>query len=118
MRWRTALLLSVLPLALALVLRIDARALAEESAIRSAWLAGELPGWDPHTALGVPLVGATATGPWYPPNALKVLLPPELAHPSLAFLALFLAGVGTWRRLGWRGAALAQLGGAALALLR
>ncbi len=58
-------------------------------------------GWihDERSGLGQPLLGNVIHGPFYPPNLLLLLLPPDLAAAPLAILSLFLAGAGLWALL-------------------
>jgi hypothetical protein len=117
------LCLSALALtALAQLLELPAR--PDEALLRASWLRGELPGWDPTQGLGRPLLGATHCGPWYPPNALALLLPLHAADALRLALAFGIAGIGTWlwqRARGERRALLeglaAQLAGLCLATL-
>lgn len=69
-------------------------ALTDEMHVRESVLRGELPSWDPLSGMGMPLAGATMIGVWYPPNALKILLPPDIAGGWLALLTLYIAGLG------------------------
>lgn len=92
-------MLLLVALALAAALRLVAGAWpvrADEALLRECWLRGELPGWDPAAGLGRPLCGATHAGPWYPLNALALVLPLELADAVRLVLALGLAGLGTY----------------------
>ena len=77
--------------------------LTDQYAMRDEVQRGSLPTWEPYLGLGMPLIGQSATGGFYPPNALALLIPPEKAAAILAVLALTLAGMGTWlflRRIG------------------
>jgi hypothetical protein len=109
--------------ALAQFLVLPAR--PDEALLRAGWLRGELPGWDPVPGLGRPLLGASHAGPWYPPNALALLVPLRMADALRLVAALWLAGIGTWlwhrARFGERAASLdafaAQFAGLLLAVL-
>ncbi|MBK7644118.1 MAG: hypothetical protein IPJ19_13905 [Planctomycetes bacterium] len=68
----------------------------DEALLRTGWLAGQMPGWDPSSELGRPLLTATRAGPWYPLNALILLVPLGLADVLRLFAAFSLAGIGTW----------------------
>lgn len=95
----------------------------DEALLRAGWLRGELPGWDPESGLGRPLLGATHAGPWYPPNALMLLVPLRIADALRLVLALWLLGWGTWcwhvarfgARVAWLDALAAQVAGLCLA---
>lgn len=85
-------------------------ALTDQLRLRERWLAGQPWGWDAHHGMGAPLFGNSMHGPLYPPNLLLLVAPPERAAGGLALLALFLAGLWTWRfleRLGIDGRAAA-----------
>jgi len=77
--------------------------LTDRIAIRARALAGELPLWEERLGLGLPLLGTTMAGPFYPPGLLRILLPPDLAAGWHALAALFLAGLGIWLLLERRG---------------
>lgn len=53
--------------------------------------AGEWPSWNPHQALGGPMLATAQVGALYPPNWLHALLPSDRAFVVLAFLHLVLA---------------------------
>ncbi len=97
----------------------------DEELLRAGWLRGELPGWDPTPGLGRPLLGATHAGPWYPPNALALLVPLKVADELRLLAALWLLGLGTWlwhearfgERVAWVDALAAQVAGVCLAAL-
>jgi len=77
--------------------------LTDQVAMREEALAGALPTWEPYLGLGMPLIGQSIAGGFYPPNALLFVLSPERAAAWLGALALLLAGMGTWlflRRIG------------------
>lgn len=114
----------------ALVLGLAAQFLAlparpDEALLSAGWLRGELPGWDPEPGLGRPLLGASLAGPWYPPNALALLVPLRIADALRLVLALALLGGGVWlwhvQRFGERAAQLdvlaAEVAGLILAAL-
>jgi hypothetical protein len=52
---------------------------------------GEWPLWNPHQALGGPMLATAQVGALYPPNWLHALLPSDRAFVVLAFLHLILA---------------------------
>lgn len=62
--------------------------------------AGELPLWNPHQALGDPLLATLQVGALYPPNWLHAALPADMVFVVLAFahlcLAGFAAGILAW----------------------
>ncbi len=92
-------MLLLVALALVAALRLFAGELpprTDEVLLRAGWLRGELPGWDPGEGLGRPLCGATHAGPWYPLNALALVLPLPAADAVRLALALGLAGVGAY----------------------
>lgn len=100
--------------------------LTDQIAMRGELLDGHSPGWEPLFGLGAPLFAGSIAGIAYPPNWLAVLVAPEQAAAPLAFVSLFLAGLGMWlflARLGLSlgprlvGAIACQLGGFAVANL-
>ncbi len=80
--------------------------LPEDVALREAWRAHSMPGWDPRSGLGMPL--AARTNAWYPPHVLAWILPPGVGAGLEALITLFMAGLGLWwllRTLGTTGIA-------------
>jgi hypothetical protein len=77
--------------------------LSDRLVVRERVLNADLPLWEERLGLGAPLLGGTLTGPLYPPGALRLILPPDLAASWHALLALFLAGLGMWLFLENRG---------------
>ncbi len=77
--------------------------LTDQLEIRERVWAGESLLWEPDQGLGLSLIGNTISGPFYPPNWLAVLLPPDRAAPFLAWFVLTWVALGLW-------ALLAQLG--------
>lgn len=78
-------------------------ALSDQLELRRRLSAGESWTWEEKWGFGAPLLGNTIHGPYYPPNALALLLPPDRAAGWLALASLFLAGLGTWLFLARRG---------------
>ena len=70
--------------------------LSDELAMRARLGRGEWPAWEPKFGMGAPLFAGSIAALAYPPNALRYLLPPDLAGGWCALLALFLAGLGMW----------------------
>ncbi|MSR63469.1 MAG: hypothetical protein EXS08_13590, partial [Planctomycetes bacterium] len=100
--------------------------LTDQLAARAELREGHLPTWEPLQTLGMPLFGGNVAALGYPLNWLAFLMPPEYAAAPLAFVALFLAGLGTWlflrrieldERAALVGALSVQLGGWGLANL-
>lgn len=100
--------------------------LTDELAIQAALRAGHLPLWNSKQGLGLPLLGGTLVGPFYPPNWIAYATDSVRAGPWLAALSLFLAGLGAWSFLERRGTSFGaaaigalglQIGGFALANL-
>lgn len=73
--------------------------LSDQREVRERVLAGESLLWEDDLSLGLPLLGNAIGGPFYPPNALALALPPDRAAAPLAILALLLAGAGLWALL-------------------
>ncbi|MCS7301151.1 MAG: YfhO family protein [Fimbriimonadales bacterium] len=71
--------------------------------VRSQWLSGELPLWNPHALCGTPLLANSQSAPFYPPHLLALPLPTWLAVGALAWFHLFWAGLGLGLWLRWRG---------------
>ncbi len=72
--------------------------------VRTLWLSGEIPLWNPYELCGIPLLANSQSAPFYPPHLMAVALPTELAIGWLAWFHLFWAGVGLalWGyRNGW-----------------
>ncbi len=59
---------------------------------RAALLGGEAPLWNPHAALGIPLLADYQTAPFYPPNLILLPLDAMTAMGAFAFLHVALAG--------------------------
>ena len=62
--------------------------------VRSLWLSGELPLWNPYVLCGTPLLANSQSAPFYPPHLLVLPLPTWLAVGVLAWFHLFWAGLG------------------------
>ncbi|MDW8107463.1 MAG: YfhO family protein [Armatimonadota bacterium] len=77
--------------------------------VRSLWLSGELPLWNPYALCGTPLLANSQSAPFYLPHLLVLPLPTALGMGVLAAFHLFWAGLGLglwlWQR-GLRGGAL------------
>jgi hypothetical protein len=52
-------------------------------------------GWQPNQFLGLPFLGTSETALLYPPHAVFLILPPDLAHNLLMAFHLVMAGFGT-----------------------
>ncbi|QDU85316.1 Bacterial membrane protein YfhO [Planctomycetes bacterium Pla163] len=76
-------------------------ALSDQIELRRRLGSGTSWTWEEKWGFGAPLLGNTIHGPYYPPNALGLVLAPDRAAGWLAILSLFLAGLGTWLFL-WR----------------
>jgi hypothetical protein len=61
--------------------------------MRQALLAGHLPLWNPHVALGRPFLADIETAVFYPPNVLYLALDPSVAY---ALLTAAHASLGCW----------------------
>ena len=61
-----------------------------------AWRHGHLPGWNPWSFAGSPLLAIGQAGVYYPPNWLHVLLPPVMAMNVVMVAQFVIAGVGAW----------------------
>ncbi len=68
--------------------------------VRTLWLSGELPLWNPYALCGTPLLANSQSAPFYPPHLLALPLPTWLAVSVLAWFNLFWAslGLGLWLR--------------------
>lgn len=58
------------------------------------WSQGVVPGWDPWSFGGSPLLATSQVGALYPPNLVHLLLPAAAAHDLLVMTAFAVAGVG------------------------
>jgi hypothetical protein len=58
------------------------------------WRDGAVPGWDPFSFAGSPLLATSQVGAFYPPNLVHLLLPAATAHTLLVVLAVAVAGLG------------------------
>ncbi|QDU67093.1 hypothetical protein [Engelhardtia mirabilis] len=72
--------------------------------------------WDDDQSLGLPLLGNAIHGPFYPPNLLALIAPPDRAAGPLAILSLLLAGAGLWALLARLGTSEAACAVGAIAL--
>ncbi|MEO6709714.1 MAG: YfhO family protein [Planctomycetota bacterium] len=70
--------------------------LSDARAMRASLRRGELPLWDPTTALGAPLYAQTMFGALYPPHWLAFVMPADLAMGWIAWIDLVLAGLGLY----------------------
>ncbi|GIV10905.1 MAG: hypothetical protein KatS3mg020_0396 [Fimbriimonadales bacterium] len=68
--------------------------------VRSMWLSGEAPLWNPYALCGTPLLANSQSAPFYPPHLLASPLPTWAAMGVLAWFHLFWAslGLGLWLR--------------------
>ncbi|MCK4547078.1 MAG: YfhO family protein [Candidatus Eisenbacteria sp.] len=64
---------------------------------------GHLPLWNPHSAAGMPLLADFQSAVYYPPNFVLNLGDPLRAMGWTVFLHVFLAGLGTYGFLRFRG---------------
>jgi len=62
--------------------------------VRTLWLNGEIPLWNPYQLGGMPLLANSQSAPFYLPHLLALPLPTWLAAGWLAWLHMTLAGVG------------------------
>lgn len=72
-----------------------------DDGVRALWTSF---GWEPDLGFGMPLLGNSISGPFYPPNWLALIVDPAWAAAPIAFGALYLAGLFLWmflRRLGF-----------------
>lgn len=58
------------------------------------WSQGIVPGWDPWSFGGSPLLATSQVGALYPPNLVHLILPAAAAHDLLVMTAFAVAGVG------------------------
>lgn len=58
------------------------------------WRQGVVPGWDPWSFGGSPLLATAQVGALYPPNLVHLLLSPAAAHDLLVVTAFAVAGTG------------------------
>ena len=58
------------------------------------WRAGQLPGWNPWSFSGSPLLALGQSGAFYPPNVAFVLLSPVIANNLTVAFTFSLAGAG------------------------
>jgi hypothetical protein len=65
-------------------------------AVRYAWSQGEWPLWNPFILCGDPLSGSAQPAPYYPVNALSLLLPFALAFTFGATAQLLVAALGAF----------------------
>lgn len=80
-----------------------------------AWGKGNVPVWNPHQGLGVPLVGDNETGIFHPLTFVHAVLPERAAWVVIATIKLWLAGAGAYwlaRRTGVSAVASLAAGGA------
>ena len=91
-------------------------ALTDQLALADIERVGPAGTWEPILGLGLPLLGNAISGPFYPPNLLARILPPDRAAAPLALLALVWAGLGMWCLLARTGCSEAGCAVAALGL--
>lgn len=60
------------------------------------WRWGEVPGWNPYTFSGSPLLANGIAGVWYPPNLLFAVAPPIVSNNLTVLLCFGLAGAGAY----------------------
>ncbi len=65
--------------------------------VNQAFAQGHLPLWTPLLGMGAPILANYQSAPFYPPNWLAFVLPPEVAVSLLAVLHLSVAGLGMVR---------------------
>jgi len=61
-----------------------------------AWKAGQLPGWNPFSFSGYPLLATNQAAAFYPPNAVFVIFGPVLANNISVVVSFVLAGTGAF----------------------
>ncbi len=71
--------------------------------VRTLWLGGELPLWNPYALCGTPLLANSQSAPFYPPHLFVLPLPSWAAVSVLAWFHLFWAGLGLGLWLHGRG---------------
>lgn len=60
------------------------------------WRSGQVPGWNPFTFSGSPLLALSQAGVFYPPNLVFLFLPPVLANNVTVVVSFMIAGAGAY----------------------
>jgi hypothetical protein len=60
------------------------------------WRSGQVPGWNPFTFSGSPLLALSQTAVFYPPNLVFLFLPPVLANNVTVVASFVIAGSGAY----------------------